>query len=242
VWANNVADLSTNRRVYALDMMGQPGKSIPDQPVRNRAEMVEWLNSVLDYFEIGRADLVGYPYGGFAALNYAARAPDRVNALVILSPAGGLVPLRVQMYIRGALNTLTGAFLPGLTRYTMRSLFRWMFYKPNLRRAEIRPVADCIFTQMLLGTRHFHQEHLSPKNFVLPGICSDEELRAIRSPTLLLIGQQESLYNAAAAITRARQLITKIQAEIIPDAGHDLPVSKAKVVDQKVLAFLGDYD
>jgi hypothetical protein len=33
-WAYNVAPLSQNHRVYALDMMGQPGKSNPDQPIQ----------------------------------------------------------------------------------------------------------------------------------------------------------------------------------------------------------------
>lgn len=48
VWAYNIADLSRNYRVYALDMMGQPGKSIPDQHISNRQEMAEWLTGILD--------------------------------------------------------------------------------------------------------------------------------------------------------------------------------------------------
>ncbi len=48
VWAYNIADLSRNYRIYALDMMGQPSKSIPDQPISNREEMAEWLTGILD--------------------------------------------------------------------------------------------------------------------------------------------------------------------------------------------------
>lgn len=54
VWAYNVADLSREHRVYALDMMGQPSKSIPDQPIRSREEMAEWLTDALDQLGIGR--------------------------------------------------------------------------------------------------------------------------------------------------------------------------------------------
>src|SRR5205814_180037 len=32
-WAYNVADLSQHHRVYALDVMGQPSRSVPDEPV-----------------------------------------------------------------------------------------------------------------------------------------------------------------------------------------------------------------
>jgi pimeloyl-ACP methyl ester carboxylesterase len=36
MWLPNIADFSKNYRVYAIDVMGQPGKSIPnfDEPIR----------------------------------------------------------------------------------------------------------------------------------------------------------------------------------------------------------------
>jgi pimeloyl-ACP methyl ester carboxylesterase len=105
-WVNNVAALSRSYRIYAPDMMGQPSKSIPGEYIKTREEMVEWLSGLLDELEIAETDLVGYSYGGFAALNYAIRAPHRINNLVLLSPVGGLVPLRTQFYIRGALGAL----------------------------------------------------------------------------------------------------------------------------------------
>ncbi len=73
---------------------------------------------------------------------------------------------------------------------------------------------------------------------VLPFTCEDDELRSVKTPTLLLIGQQEALLNSGEAITRAKKLIPNIQAELIPQASHDLPVSKSDIVDKKVLEFL----
>jgi pimeloyl-ACP methyl ester carboxylesterase len=63
-------------------------------------------------------------------------------------------------------------------------------------------------------------------------------LRSVRSPTLVLIGEQESLLDPVAAVRRAKQLIPRVQAELIPQAIHDLPVSRAETVNQRVLAFL----
>jgi hypothetical protein len=39
-WAANIADLSRDYRIYAPDVMGQPSKSIPDQPLNSRQEAV----------------------------------------------------------------------------------------------------------------------------------------------------------------------------------------------------------
>jgi pimeloyl-ACP methyl ester carboxylesterase len=163
-WAYNVADLSRDHRVSALDMMGQPSKSIPDEPIRTRAEMAEWLTGTLDALGIGQTDLVGYSYGGFAALNYAIQAPDRVKQLVLLAPAGGLVPLRAQFYLRGMLNSLIPALIPSLGHFTSSSLMRWMFYQPNLRNEQTRRLYDCILEQFALGAKYFRPPSIRTRN------------------------------------------------------------------------------
>jgi pimeloyl-ACP methyl ester carboxylesterase len=230
VWAYNILDLSRDYRVYALDMMGQPSKSIPDQPIGTREEMAEWLTAILDLLRISKTDLAGYSYGGFAALNYAMRASDRINKLVLLSPVGGLVPPKAQFYIRGMLSSVLHSF----SRFTTNILwFDWFVYQPNLKNESTRRMFDCLSKQFALGLKHFR---LGPT--VLPLACSDEELRSVRTPTLLLIGQQEALYDPVAAVARAKQLIPDIRTDLIPLASHDLPVSQSKTVNRRVLEFL----
>jgi len=229
-WAYNVEPLSQNRRVYALDMMGQPGKSIPDAPIKNRNDLAEWLTDSLDQLGIDRTDLIGYSFGGFTGLNYAMRAPDRVDKLILLSPAGSLVPLWKQFYIRGLVSSLLPSLSPLLAK---RLWFEWMFYRPKLGEDKTRRIYDRLLNQFALGQRHFRSA-----GGVLPITYTDDELRSVRSPTLVLIGEQESLLDPVAAIRRARQLIPRVQAELIPQASHDLPVSQAETVNQRVQAFL----
>jgi hypothetical protein len=119
-WAANISDLSRDYRVYAIDVMGQPSKSIPDQPLKSRQDCVAWLNEVLDALEVESTNLVGASFGGWFTLNYALGAPERLNKIALLSPAGGLLPLVKQFYVRSMLNK----FIP--RRFTMESLMRWM--------------------------------------------------------------------------------------------------------------------
>jgi pimeloyl-ACP methyl ester carboxylesterase len=229
-WAYNIADLSRDYHVYALDMMGQPSKSIPDQPIRNREELAEWLTAVLDDVGISQTDLIGYSFGGFAALNYAMQAPDRIKKLILLSPAGGLVPLKTQFYLRGMFSTL----FPSLSLLTTNILwFNWFFYHPNLKNEKTRRIFDCLSHQFALGLKYFRM-----RAGILPIAYKDEELRRVRNPTLLLIGKQEMLYHPVPALERAKKLIPSIQAELIPQASHDLPISKAETVNTRMLAFL----
>ena len=140
VWAYNIADFSRDHRVYALDLMGQPSKSIPDQPMRNREEMAEWLTSSLDALGIGQTNLAGWSYGGFAALNYAIHRPDRLRKLVLLTPIGSFVPLKAQFYIRGMLTRLPG-------RFWSTSMMHWFTYGPNLSDKDTKGMFDAMTNQ-----------------------------------------------------------------------------------------------
>jgi pimeloyl-ACP methyl ester carboxylesterase len=230
-WAYTVADLGRTYRVYAPDMMGQPGKSIPDQPVRDHAAMAEWLTGLLDALGIPKAHVGGYSYGGFAALNYAIRAPDRVNKLVLLTPVGGFVPLKLQFFIRG----LATRFLPSpwLKRRAMESFMKWTLYRPNLSNSRTRRMFDRMVDQMALGAIHFRTGTIVP-----PTPYRDEELRRVTNPTLLLIGRHENYYDPVAAEARAKRLIPGIATGLIPHASHDLPMSQPEAVNRRVLDFL----
>jgi pimeloyl-ACP methyl ester carboxylesterase len=87
--------------VYAVDVMGQPSKSVPEQPIGSRADFIEWLTTTLDALEINRATLAGYSYGGWLTLNYAIGSPERVDRIVVLSPAGSFLSNVTQFTLRG---------------------------------------------------------------------------------------------------------------------------------------------
>jgi pimeloyl-ACP methyl ester carboxylesterase len=118
-------------------------------------------------------------------------------------------------------------------RFMMESFVRWMTYEENLRDPSTRLIMNCLTDQMYLGSRYFRMQA-----GVLPSVFSDEELRSLQVPTLLLIGQQEVLYDPEAALERARRLIPNFEGELLPRANHEMTVSKHEIVDRRVLEFL----
>lgn len=227
-WASNIADLSRDYRVYAIDVMGQPSKSIPGRPLKSREDCGAWLSEVLDALNIESTNLVGASFGGWITLNYALDAPERLDKIALLSPAGGLLPLVKQFYVRSMLNKL----IP--RRFVMESFLRWSTYQENLRDPGTRLMMYCIGEQMYLGSKYFRLQ-----TGVGPWIVfSDEELRAMRVPTLLLIGQQEAYYDPKAALERARRLIPNFEGDLVPQASHEMTISKCEIVDRRLLEFL----
>ena len=219
MWAPNVADFSKAHRVYAIDVMGQPSKSIPTTPIRDARDYVTWLTEILDGLHLEQPALVGMSYGGWLALNFAVAAPERVQRLVLLSPAASLLPLVRQFRLRGTPMVL----LP--TRLTVNSFMRWL---------GITDPSACEL--MYVGLKHFRMPRETLQ--IVPTVLSDEQLRAMRVPTLLLMGEQEVIYDPADALARARALIPDIQGELVPQSKHGMCFSQHLIVDARVLTFL----
>lgn len=67
---------------------------------------------------------------------------------------------------------------------------------------------------------------------------TDKELQSLKLPALYLVGENEKIYSAQKAIQRLNRVAPHIEAELIPNAGHDLSVVQAELVNSKVLEFL----
>jgi len=222
MWAPNIADFSRDYRVYAIDVMGQPSKSIPTEPIRNAEDYAVWLAETLDGLHLDRICLVGQSYGGWLALNFAIAAPDRVKKLVLLSPGGGFAPMVRQFSLRGMLMV----WFP--TRVTVNWFMRWL----GITGTDARYVLELTY----LGLKHFRVPVETLR--VMPVMFPEGQLRAMHVPTLLLIGGREVICDPATALARARQLFPDVQGELVPQSSHDMCFSQHRVVDARVLDFL----
>jgi pimeloyl-ACP methyl ester carboxylesterase len=233
MWALNVGELARQYRVLAVDVIGQAGKSRTRAPLATRDECEGWLASILDGLGIDRARLVGMSYGGWLVLDFAIAAPERVRAVAALSP-GGLLALSPQLRWRAML-----AALVPWQRVSDLVLMRWISARQGRADAEQRVMAKLMARQMFLGLR-------VRRELVMSGApadpFSDDELRSLRVPTLLLIGEQEVLYPPAAALEHARRLIPGLVGELIPGASHDLPSRRPDLVDARLLTFFATAD
>jgi pimeloyl-ACP methyl ester carboxylesterase len=221
MWSPNIAAFSKDHRVYAIDVMGQPSKSRPNEPIGSVTDFVSWLSATLDALELDRVFLVGMSFGGWLALHYAVAAPQRVRKLVLLSP-GGLLPMVRQFTVRG----LIMVWCP--TRLTVQSFFRWLGFA-------YRAHAN-LLNLVCLGLKHFRMPIETAR--VMPAVVSDEALRAMTVPTLLLIGDQEVISDPARALERAHRLISDFEGELVPGCRHDMSASRHDIVDARVLEFL----
>lgn len=101
-WYANVGALAPVHRVYAVDILGDAGRSVPGgEPVASRDDIVAWLDGVLDGLGLDAAALGGHSYGGWIAARYAIARPERVSSLVLVDPADTFSATPLGFRLRG---------------------------------------------------------------------------------------------------------------------------------------------
>jgi pimeloyl-ACP methyl ester carboxylesterase len=230
-WRLNVAGLGERFRTYAVDVIGQPGKSLANRRLRNARDYGEWLTDVLDGLKVHRASLVGCSFGGFVALNQARLTPERVERIVLISPVGSFTS---QFWTLTFIMRVRTPLLRFLRRFTGRRRAPGM---ADLGRdtAPMAPPRDLLWAA-LMGVTMTERPTVS---VISPPVFTTAQLRSIRAPTLLLIGENERLYAPQATLDLAKRRMPALQVAIVPNADHIAAMAQPEDVNARVLRFLG---
>jgi pimeloyl-ACP methyl ester carboxylesterase len=228
IWIHNIAALSAHYRTYALDTLGDVGLSVNRRETSKPEDLVNWLDEVFTVLvPEGPLSLMGISYGGWLAGQYALRFPGRLRNVVLLAPACTVLPVSFAFLVRiGLLSIPVG----GPLRRTLRWLFRDAVRSGDTCRALVEEaIADVQLAQRLFDL---------PRP-AWPTVIGDKAWQGFSVPCLFLVGENEKIYSAEAAVGRLKRVAPQVKAEIIPGAGHDLTIVQADLVARKVLAFLG---
>jgi pimeloyl-ACP methyl ester carboxylesterase len=169
---------------------------------------------------------MGYSYGAWVTSQYAFRHPDRLARVVLIAPAGTVLPITGEFITRMVLSLLPG-------RYFVKSVMYWA-WDDLVRMGPVgRAIADERVVFVRLAYRSFKF-----KAGVNPVVLSDAELRSISAPTLYIAGEHEKAHDPREAIKRLNAVAPRIETELIPGTGHDLMFTHAGSVNRRILEFL----
>ena len=224
IWYRNIEPLSQHYRTYAIDTISEPNKSILARPIRSRhqrQDFADWMADLFHGLRVERADIVGNSFGGFLALNTAFYLPERIKKVVLISPAATFVPIPAWYWHfipANAIGPMIGSKRILLSAYD----WIWQDFPKEESIAQLRAI-----TAITGHPRHW-----------FPTVFSDAELRKIRTPVLLLIGDHEVIYKPERAIERATRLVAGLKAEIVPNANHIAEFTAPDFVNKQILDFL----
>ncbi|WP_327301708.1 alpha/beta fold hydrolase [Streptomyces goshikiensis] len=222
VWGAVVAaGAGRTHRVHAVDLVGEPGLSVPagGRAIRTPEDLAGWLDAVLDGLDglgaPGPVTLAGHSYGAWIAAHYATRHPRRLARLVLLDPTQVFAGLRRGYVLRA---------LPMLARPTparIRSFLRWETGGADLDPAWLR-----------LRDETARFPTVRPVTGPRPGPAGLD-----RFPLHILFAEQARCHDSARAAATARAALPGARVEMLPGVSHHaLPLLAAEAIARSLAA------
>jgi pimeloyl-ACP methyl ester carboxylesterase len=213
MWFNDSAILAKDFRVYAVDLIGEPGLSARTRYRPGTEEHALWLDDVFQALSLSSASLVGVSLGGWLALDYAIRRPGRVKALALICPAG------IGKIKNFLLKAFPLFFLGEWGQKRIRAMVMGRAYTTLPPAA--KPIADFIG----LIFRNFN-----PRRDPIPP-ASDQALQTLKMPIAIFIGGEDALIDSQDTKRRAEKLLPQAEIHFDPKIGHFIPTPTKEIVD-----------
>jgi pimeloyl-ACP methyl ester carboxylesterase len=222
-WRPNVASLSENFRVYCVDVIGQSNKSVPVRKTKTLRDYSDWLVEVFDGLHIAKASLIGNSHGGFLAVNQAIHTPERLHRIVLIAPSRIIPTASWAIAFKYVFPTFLG------TKGMKTRASEWLLNGISIPASESKWL-ELTNIAMTRGWQH------SPFGLDF----EEDDLRAITTPTLLLIGDGEVIYKSSPeeALQEAKARIPIVEGEIVPGSNHVAAMVQPDYVNARMLKFL----
>lgn len=244
LWHHQMADFAQRHRVYALDTVGQPGRSAPNPPPILQDGYVGWLLDVLDGLDLPQADMMGISSSGWNIMRLGMVAPQRLRKAVLLSPLRlARANLNGRRWVGNAMKADTEA-----DQLEDRLTVRDFSPESNGRRYDQR-----LARAMALATRHYRlgQAMGIPAAgnrlrkawqglrviWFYASPAPRRELAQFTTPCLVVMGEKETLYNPQKAARRAASM-PQAAVEIVPEAGHAAVFDRPDYINPIILDYL----
>ena len=218
-WNPLAHDLVGTHRVHAVDVPGDPGRSVADGTApATAAHLRRWFASVLDGLGLESAHLVGHSYGAWIALDFALGEPGRVSALTLLDPTMCFASL-LKGYVFRATPVMmkpTGDRRTALIHWETRGV----------------PLNENWLALTALGTDAFGLTSTVPTK--IPAASAFDRLHA---PTTVVLAGRGRVLHARTAARRAAARSTLITTHTLADASHyGLPMTHPQQIAELIRA------
>ena len=200
-WAGEVKAYSKYFQVFAVDVIGEPGKSASTRPPWEGDAYADWMSDVIKGLHLKNVMLLGISQGGWIALKYAISKPNNINKLVLLSPAG-IVPTKISFILKAIIYSSLGS-------WGANKLNQYVFGKEKMDSSALK-VMNEIMTYFI---PRIDKEY----------IFTNDELKQLKNvQTLFICGEKDVIRSADKIDARLNKYLNYLSAIPLPDRGHVL--------------------
>ncbi|OVE70139.1 Ndr family protein [Clostridium diolis] len=209
MWLRDIKEYSKTYRVYAIDMLGEPGKSDENRPSLSGSSYAEWLKEVFENLSVERANIIGISLGAWLAIKFSVSYPEMASKLVLLCPSG-VGPQKKSFIFKAIAYEILGE--KGIDK---------LYYKVNGNQ---QIPEEMLKYQKLIGKSFNYRKETIP-------VFSDNELKLLTMPTVLFVGAKDIMLHSDKTARRLGNLLPHAQINISPKAGHSNVNDVNKIIE-----------
>lgn len=198
-WAGVLGAIAGRYRAYAVDTLGDVGRSTATGPLTEPGDMLAWLDELCTALEMPAATWCGHSYGGWLALAFALHAPHWVDRLMLLDPTQCFAGLARRYMLRAAPLMLS----PNPARAA--AFLDW-----ELRSTAIDPAWRAVY-EAGAGLR--------PTRLVLPSRPDAGLLATCAIPTLVLLGERSRAHHLG-QVRAGAATMPRLTLDVLAGATH----------------------
>lgn len=228
-WAQQIPAFAPTHRVLAPDLRGL-GESETTEGATDMARYADDLAALLVALKIKQATLIGHSMGGYVALAFMERHPDRVGGLVLVGTRAGADSAEAAAKRRATavkVRTEGPAFL-------VEDMTPKMLAANNRDHELAQQVRALMAPSKAAGVAS-----------ALEGMANRPDMTArlgqIQVPTLVITGAEDTLIPPSESELLAKH-ITGAELAILPSAGHLVAFEQAEAFNGRLRAWLAGMD
>lgn len=207
MWGTNITGFSQRHTVYAIDALGDAGKSIQSVPLKDIKDVTGWISETLDGLGIERAHIVGHSFGGGYAANFAHAHSEYTQTLTLLEPAFALSYPSFPTLFWATVGSIE--FLPE----------SWRNY--GLAKISGEDPSDLVLEDPLVRMIKAASTYYSP-SLPTPQTLTVENLADFNIPVYVALAEKSPVTSGKSAKNAA--IIPKATVKIWTNTTHSLPM------------------
>lgn len=224
--------LSAHVRVITFSLADEPTCGAPFDPANGFDSYVQQVADVMDAAGVEHAVICGVSYGGLIAAAFAARFPERVTGLVLVSaiPPSWKPDDRIRV-LTSSPRLMTPLFCIGALR-----LYSEIAVARGGTLAGLRFMIRCIGLVLrypFLPTLMARRPHLVERLDLEP------DVRRIDGPVLVITGDEPDLVVPVRLTREYLQLLPQARSATIPRTGHLGLITRPDVFADLIVDFVG---
>ena len=205
--ASELALLLDEFYLIAPDLPGQSVRGLPLRLSYKDDSHSIWLKEILDGLNLQETHILGVSLGGFVARQFASDNPERVLSLTLIVPAG----------------IVQGSLIKGFSKMA----FPIVMYKMRPNEKNLQKLVNNLITTWDKDWANYLGDSFNDfvTNLNIPPLASDEELKRLTMPCLIIGAENDISFPGKQIILRSEKLIPFVETELIKGSKHSPPTT-----------------